>query len=56
VQRWAECELNHLIPSSAELKKIVEFYLHVPCVPSWSGALWLFTHLYLLLRSEMHGA
>jgi len=31
-------EADHSPPSSAEVKKLVELYLHSPNTPSWRGA------------------
>jgi hypothetical protein len=32
------CEADHSPPSSTEVKKFVELYLHSPIMPSWRGA------------------
>jgi hypothetical protein len=38
--KWPGREADHSLPSSAEVKKWVELYLHSPTTPSWCGA-WL---------------
>jgi hypothetical protein len=59
--KWLGREVDHSPPSTAEVKKWVELYLHFPNTPSWRGAqlkealgkLYIFLVLYITIWSQV---
>jgi hypothetical protein len=56
-------EADYSPPSSAEVKELVELYLHSPNTPSWRGAqgehrdnftFYLYLYLYLASKTTFH--